>query len=496
MTNVKLLQKDAITLDRFWDIANDLFHSDRQIDELGDGCTEDKVNSLLVNYLTLVCEHCDQLTTPDTEEQFYNDISEYVTCHRYYRSNMQFCVRKMLSLLTYSVGCNESNLGLESDMLDNVTREQVNESITVNEKLIRIIGWILIVNYQSDKDALLQILKDFNGFETLAGVLSNYSRISRNSNDKDPYIANYSPYFELFYELCKNYEFDSTELDHVHSQLLEYLFESLEVVPKENNILNFMKFKLLLVLNEQFMVSQFSSTADSSYQIENRFFIKMTEDSQRFQNFNEVLILNFNREQDHVIQILMLKVLYLVFTTSHTCGKFYINDLKLIIDIMIRELFNLSTVREEALINTYLRVLYPMILFSSIKEEGYKRESISEVLRYLVGAEQTSETTKRLAERCLVLDYFSDRYGSPLITRNPAPYILSRENSSQSSVVSEIDSPDSPTAPIDRSRSNSSVSSQDSKGLHRKRPPPPPPRRYNQRNGSELMLSRTKVANK
>ncbi|KAG7847817.1 hypothetical protein KL941_001996 [Ogataea angusta] len=495
MTNVKLLQKDTITLDRFWDIANDLFHSDRQVGELRDSCTEDKVNTLLVNYLTLVCEHCDQLTTPDTEEQFYNDISEYVTCHRYYRSNMQFCVRKMLSLLTYSVGCNESNLGLEFDMLDNDTREQVNDSITMNEKLIRIIGWILIVNYQSDKDAFLQILKDFNGFETLAGVLSNYSRISHNSGDKDPYITKYSPYFELFYELCKNYEFESTELDHVESQLLEYLFESLKVVPKESNILNFMKFKLLLVLNEQFMVSQFSS-AEISHQIENRFFIKMTENGQRFQNFNEVLILNFNREQDHVLQILMLKVLYLVFTTSNTCGKFYINDLKLIIDIMIRELFNLSTVKEEALINTYLRVLYPMILFSSIREEGYKRDSMSEVLRYLVGAEQTSETTKRLAERCLVLDFFDEKCGSPLITRSAAPYILSRENSSQSSVVSEIDSPDSPTAPVDRSRSNSSISSQDSKGIHRKRPPPPPPRRYTQRNGSELMLSRTKVANK
>ncbi|KAH3668504.1 hypothetical protein OGAPHI_002258 [Ogataea philodendri] len=496
MTNVELMREENITLDKFWDIANDLFYHEGSESE--HRCSEDRINMLLVNYITLVCEHCEQLTTPDKEDQFYHEISDFVVNLDDYQLNLQFCIRKMLSLLTYGVDRNKFNLELEIDHLDSDVQDQINMSIMTNEKLIKIIGWILIVNYQSEKQKVLDILKEFHGFETLADVLSNYARISRNTHDKDPYVFNYSTYLELSFELCKNYEFDTSELAHISTQLLEYLFHSLKVAPKDDDILNFLKFKLLLVLNEQFMVAHFSYIAENpTHQMENRFFVKMTENSQHFQNFNEVLILNFNREEDPVIRILILKVFYLVFTTSNTCSNLYVNDLRLIIDIMIRELFNLSIVNEEALINTYLRVLYPMLLFSSIKDGRYKRESLYEVLKYLTAAEQTTETTRRLAERCLLLDFFVEPTPSPIALKPSFPQTLIRHDSSQSSIMSELESPDSPTPlPFDRTRSNSSSSSLDSKGVRRRKPPPPPPRRYNQRNGSELLLSRAKVGNK
>ncbi|KAH3685811.1 hypothetical protein WICPIJ_003216, partial [Wickerhamomyces pijperi] len=118
---------------------------------------------LLVNYITLVCEHCEQLTTPDKEDQFYHEISDFVVNLDDYQLNLQFCIRKMLSLLTYGVDRNKFNLELEIDHLDSDVQDQINMSIMTNEKLIKIIGWILIVNYQSEKQKVMDILKEFHG---------------------------------------------------------------------------------------------------------------------------------------------------------------------------------------------------------------------------------------------------------------------------------------------------------------------------------------------
>ncbi|GME81801.1 unnamed protein product [[Candida] boidinii] len=103
----------------------------------------------------------------------------------------------------------------------------------------------------------------------------------------------------------------------------------------------------------------------------------------------------------------MLKVLYLIFTTSKTCQWVYLNDLKVLIDIFIRELFNLSARRDESLINTYLRVLCPMLIFTNLKDEDYKLDSIKEVLNYLNNFENSSNMTKKLSLKCLKLDLFN-----------------------------------------------------------------------------------------
>ncbi|ODV85977.1 hypothetical protein CANARDRAFT_187258, partial [[Candida] arabinofermentans NRRL YB-2248] len=371
-------------------------------DEDLDQCTEDEINTLLVSYLTLISNYCDKLAAGQNEERFYQKAANFIVKYNRYQVNLEFCVRKMLSLLNYIIQSNSCNLGIDMNTIDADLKEQINQTIEANEKLIRIIGWILFVNYQDKKEQIFAILREFQGFETIAGVLSNYAKISKNSSEgDDPYISNYSNYLQLFYDLCTSYEFDANELDSIESEFVEYLFKKLAISTRDQDTSNFLRFKALLILNEQFMVCNY---AESGEKVINKFFVTMVEDNSIFQNFTETLILNFNREQDHVIQILMLKVLYLIFTTSSTCQWLYLNDLKVIVDIMIRELFNLSIVKEESLINTYLRVLYPMLLFSNLKTERYKSESLLDLLNYLYNAEQNSATMKRLAERCFTLD--------------------------------------------------------------------------------------------
>ena len=62
--------------------------------------------------------------------------------------------------------------------------------------------------------------------------------------------------------------------------------------------------------------------------------------------FGENLIFILNRtssraDDDLCVQLLILKLLYLLFTTKETTFYFYTNDLKVLVDIFIRELSDL-----------------------------------------------------------------------------------------------------------------------------------------------------------
>ena len=62
--------------------------------------------------------------------------------------------------------------------------------------------------------------------------------------------------------------------------------------------------------------------------------------------FGENLIWMLNRAsssdaEDVCMQILVLKLLYLLFTTRETAHYFYLNDLKVLVDVFIRELSDL-----------------------------------------------------------------------------------------------------------------------------------------------------------
>lgn len=114
-----------------------------------------------------------------------------------------------------------------------------------------------------------------------------------------------------------------------------------------------------------------------------------------------------------------LKLLYLLFTTPSTQEYFYTNDLRVLVDILVRNLLDLPS-DAAALRHTYLRVLYPLLAHTQLKQPPhYKREEIRKLLAVLVGTqsiqecgddeanrglsahfEDADETTKRLVARC------------------------------------------------------------------------------------------------
>ena len=166
-----------------------------------------------------------------------------------------------------------------------------------------------------------------------------------------------------------------------------------------------------LVLNEQYMVSAHDPGPGQARAnpLPNKVINTLSLHGKTFKTFGENIILLLNRESETSLQLLILKLLYLLFTTPATYEYFYTNDLRVLVDVMIRNLLDLP-LSSTALRHTYLRVLYPLLAHTQLKEpeNHYKRDEILKVLFMMAagGAGLThfgaiDDTTKRLGARCV-----------------------------------------------------------------------------------------------
>lgn len=126
------------------------------------------------------------------------------------------------------------------------------------------------------------------------------------------------------------------------------------------------------------------------------------------------------------MQLLILKLLYVLFTTKGMSEYFYTNDLCVLVDVFIRELADLGDEHESVCLlfsyrsyvqvlilvvqlrHTYLRVLHPLLTKTQLRDVPYKRAQITMQLESLIAnadIRDVNPTTKRLVERCLSGDW-------------------------------------------------------------------------------------------
>ncbi|KAJ1977525.1 pre-rRNA processing [Dimargaris cristalligena] len=98
--------------------------------------------------------------------------------------------------------------------------------------------------------------------------------------------------------------------------------------------------------------------------------------------FSENLIFMLNRESDRETIISILKFITALLTTPGTFTFFFTNDLNVLIDVIIRELYNLSC-DADALRTAYLRLLPPIILNTQFTETRHKAAHLATLLRTL-----------------------------------------------------------------------------------------------------------------
>ncbi len=152
---------------------------------------------------------------------------------------------------------------------------------------------------------------------------------------------------------------------------------------------------------------------DSPPPLTNRVIKLLSVHGSSYMTFGENIILLLNRETETSLQLLILKLLYLLFTTPATYEYFYTNDLRVLLDVIIRNLLDLPN-ELVSLRHTYLRVLYPLLAHTQLKEPPhYKRDEIIKVLGILGGSanahwEPADETTVRLVERVAKVTWLRD----------------------------------------------------------------------------------------
>ena len=169
--------------------------------------------------------------------------------------------------------------------------------------------------------------------------------------------------------------------------------------------------------------------SDSGGAITNRLLKVLSAHGPSYRTFGENMILLLNRESTISAQLLILKLLYLLFTTTSTYEYFYTNDLHVLVDVIIRNLLDLDPVSvdigmaddgterdgQKALRHTYLRVLCPLLKNTQLAREGnnYKREEVRRLLHLLVHRSSAhfapvDETVIRLVIRCKQVEWLKE----------------------------------------------------------------------------------------
>ncbi|KAF8946466.1 hypothetical protein BGZ47_000469 [Haplosporangium gracile] len=209
---------------------------------------------------------------------------------------------------------------------------------------------------------------------------------------------------DLLFEICRVQSLKPRDLALVDEDLLHYLLDLVERTRTDvDEGLNYGVIKLLLTFNEQYMLHMAACRAARQYTPSNPMLSALSERPGASCTFGENLIFMLNRTEESALQMLILKLLYLLFTSPHQTLNdfFYTNDLHVLVDVVIRELWNLPE-EEEPLRHAYLRVMGPLLANTGLKREQpamYKRAEIIRVLSELGGDSLDDDLRMQLWEQ-------------------------------------------------------------------------------------------------
>ncbi|ENI01362.1 hypothetical protein COCC4DRAFT_204084 [Bipolaris maydis ATCC 48331] len=218
---------------------------------------------------------------------------------------------------------------------------------------------------------------------------------------------------QLLYESSRIQRLTYDDLMAVNDAFILYLLGIIEGASDDaDDPYHYPVIRVLLVLNEQYLVASTTRYSDGRAGMTNRVIKAISTHGMTYKTFGCNLILLLNRESETSLQLLILKVLYLLFGNPSTAEYFYTNDLHVLVDVILRNLIDLphDSAAANALRHTYLRVLHPILLHSQIsRPPHYKRDELLRLLRLLVSSGNhfapVDETTVRLVNRCTSVEW-------------------------------------------------------------------------------------------
>lgn len=276
--------------------------------------------------------------------------------------------------------------------------------------------------------------------------------ISNRDSDDDPRLHRFL--LQLMYEMSRVERLTPEDLALVDDNFIHLLFRLIEGVSSDvNDPYHYPTIRVLLVLNEQYMLASTDTVTNPGSTPEpptNRIVKCLSLHGPKFRTFGENIILLLNRETETSLQLLILKLLYLLFTTKATYEYFYTNDLRVLLDVIIRNLMDLPDERM-SLRHTYLRILYPLLAHTQMNQPPhYKKDEILRLLKILKGSHNAhfapaDPTTLRLVHRIAKVKWLeadddadSETSGQAEVARKLLGMSVSPRDSSSSVSVSDL----------------------------------------------------------
>ncbi|KAL1587208.1 hypothetical protein WHR41_04278 [Cladosporium halotolerans] len=271
-------------------------------------------------------------------------------------------------------------------------------------------------------ESAFEMMQDEGAFARLVELISDR---------RDDAVGLYRMLLELLFEMARIQKLTREDMVVVDDTFILYLFQMIEQLSDDaDDPYHYPIIRVLLVLNEQYMcLANAPTSPDTEKPLTNRILKILSMHGPSYRTFGENLILLLNRESSLGPQLLILKLLYLLFTTPATYEYFYTNDLHVLVDVIIRNLLDLDPGSgdlgktadgaerdgQRALRHTYLRVLCPLLKNTQLGREGnnYKRNEVRRLLYLLVhrsGAHfaPVDETVIRLVIRCKQVEWIRE----------------------------------------------------------------------------------------
>ncbi|KAL4874514.1 hypothetical protein BJY04DRAFT_203755 [Aspergillus karnatakaensis] len=397
----------------------------------------------------------------DNEQQFWTNIQEIVSTPCSSEDLIDNALRAYLSLATkYQEQYLQSDFEvtrcsfrlLSSAVFvahtDYVRRQMIYAFLQEDDPVtLHMIASFLLFDGRQD-EALFHMMAEEGAFPRLLELLQ-----AQTMDREDSAAGLHRLLMDLLYELSRIQKIRIEDLVLVDDDFIRGLFDIIEHLSYDaNDPYHYPVIRVLLVLNEQFMISAHNSHDEHSPAISltNKVIKVLSMHGNSYKTFGENIILLINREAETSLQLLTLKLLYLIFTTPSTYEYFFTNDLHVLVDILIRNLLDLPE-EASALRHTYLRVLYPLLAHTQLRlPPHYKRDELKRMLSLLVRGQLTGdtaadcekimhfdevdETTRRLVLRCATVDWLRD---------DPEPYRTDRFPQREDSLTSSLPTIDS-----------------------------------------------------
>lgn len=357
--------------------------------------SQNTINVILVAYLAKCSEYENALYLAEEPSRLYKAALILVEAQMF-QQQVDFCISKMLSLM---------NVDAEVE----------------TPYLKYFVSYALLCEIKM-RDSSLDILCNYQGFRVLYNNLySNFAYLSEYGDDSSKLSQKDSSLDDVEYEIMDDFRKISTLQMDILFQIIKFskcseqdlklidnffvfFLMNTMVSSTTEDLFNNTKFKLLLSINEQYMIFNKKCHDNLDQKIENKVF-KFLLNTSVSQSFIELLFLFFNRtNNDRSLQIMICKLLYLVLTSNSdiVMNFFYLNDLKVLTDVLIREIDNLSA-SEEYVRNTFLRLLYRLLKYTELSTIEYRKQDLQTVLTQLTRIDNESKNADQLeCQNCTI----------------------------------------------------------------------------------------------